>query len=89
MPGRAKPELRAFDEVWAPLTPTEREDAKRLFLRYLELVVIIADEVDAGDRDDSTLTALREDRTLAMSDQSDIPDDVISSKTDGYYDHTH
>lgn len=38
MQRRPKPELQALDTAWATLAPAEREEARRLLWRYLELV---------------------------------------------------
>lgn len=81
MTKRARPDFRAFDEAWAPLTPEERGEAERLLLRYLELVVMIADEAvparagaeceNSAERGEA-LTAPLEDRTLALSEHHEL-----------------
>jgi hypothetical protein len=68
MTKRARPTFRAFDEVWAPLTPKEREEAERLLLRYLELVRRIARRrvEERESQGSSILTRMEEPRTLVL-----------------------
>ena len=55
-----QPDFSGFDDAFKHLTPTEREEADQLTLRYLELVIKISEEADHPDGD------LGDERTVAF-----------------------
>lgn len=79
------PGLPDLDAAWATLSPAEREDARARFLRYLELVVAIADEAGGGGAAGPALTPLTDDRTLSMSDGVE-PRTALPDRTGLHYD---